>query len=209
MSYPGKLIVVKGPDGAGKTDLCGALAESLRDSGHQVLELREPGGCPLSEHIRGILKGETAPGALTDSRAEALLFAASRAELVATVIRPALERGIYVLCDRFIHSSLVYQGIARGLPVEEVRQLSTFATDGLKADRVLCLTVSKDVASQRMKKRDGEVGDRIEEGTNKDTIREWYGRLGELDSHQLVTIDADGSRQGTLTSSLAALADLL
>ena len=89
----GWFIVVEGADGVGKTLLCQNLAEALRGRGLDVLELREPGGCRLAEHLRNILKGSELAGALTDARAEALLFAAARAQLVAEIVRPALRRG--------------------------------------------------------------------------------------------------------------------
>ena len=211
MSLSGKIIVIEGSDGSGKSTLCTSLAQAIRDRGDfpEVLEIREPGGCELGEHIRGILKGSTIPGALTDPRAEALLFAAARAELTATVIRPALERGALVICDRGIGSSLIYQGLARGLSVDMIREISLFATDDLKVDRVVALQVSAEAAQERMTARDGEGRDRIEEALSAQTLRDGYARLKDLSPHEVVEVSAEGSPDEVLGLTLEAIEDLL
>lgn len=210
--------MVEGPDGAGKTDLCAGDPETnfqgLTDTlstayDLEVVLLREPGGCELSEHLRGILKGWTVPGALSSYRAEALLFAAARAQLVEEVVRPALERGAWVVLDRFIGSSVVYQGLARGLSVADIKHISAFATSDLHVDRVLALQVSPEVSSARRRERDGATGDRIEESTSASIIRDGYADLKHLDPHEVVEVCADGSREETLALCVSALADLL
>jgi dTMP kinase len=209
-NYPGKLIVIEGADGAGKTDLCAALALALRTRGDisEVLEIREPGGCEFSEHARLILKGELIAGALTSHRAEALLFAAARAQLAEEVLRPALARGAIIICDRYIGSSIVYQGLARGIAVKDIIDISLFASDNLHVDRVLALQVSEATAASRRGVRD-LGGDRIEDSTDKQVIRDGYANLKDLDPHEVIEISGEGSREDTLRLCLHAITDLL
>ena len=129
-------VSLEGPDGVGKTTQAALLAERLRGDGLEVVQCREPGGTELGERVRDLLLDRAV---VMGDRAEALLFAAARAEIVERVIAPALERGAWVVCDRFIDSSIVYQGIARGLGVEPIRDASLFATAGLLPARTLVL----------------------------------------------------------------------
>ena len=126
----GRLITVEGLDGAGKTTLVDGLARALRALGQDVELLREPGGVVLSERIRALVKD---PALAVDPRAEALLYAAARAQLVAERLEPLLAGGRWVLLDRFVDSSLAYQGAGRGLGVDDVRRLNAFATGDLRA----------------------------------------------------------------------------
>ena len=134
---PGLFIVFEGIDGSGKSTQIARLAEHMRDRERTVVLTREPGGTPAAEAIRAIVLDPAHAG--LDDRAEALLFAAARAEITQEVIAPALERGAWVVCDRFIDSSLVYQGIARGLGVEPIREVSLFATGGVLPARTLVM----------------------------------------------------------------------
>src|SRR5215208_3509863 len=145
----GVLITVEGVDGAGKTTLVAGLSAALEERG-PVVVLREPGGVELSERIRELLKD---PALDIDPRAEALLYAAARAQLVAEQLRPLLESGTTVLLDRFVDSSLAYQGAARGLGVEEIRTLNAFGTGGLTPDRTLLLRIDPAAGL-------GRIGDR-------------------------------------------------
>jgi dTMP kinase len=129
-------VSLEGPDGVGKTTQAALLAERLRATGLEVVQCREPGGTELGERVRAVLLD---PQVTMGDRAEALLFAAARAEITQEVIAPALERGAWVVCDRFIDSSLVYQGIARGLGVEPIRDVSLFATGGVLPARTLVM----------------------------------------------------------------------
>jgi dTMP kinase len=131
------LISFEGIEGAGKSSQVARLADELRRAGRKVLVSREPGGTPTGERVRGILLDPD--GSPMHPRTEALLFAAARAEHVEGVIGPALARGEVVLCDRYVHSSLAYQGAARGLGVSEIERLNRWATAGLWPDLVVLL----------------------------------------------------------------------
>jgi dTMP kinase len=152
----GRLIAFEGVEGAGKSTQLELLRQALEKAGHRVLATREPGGTTAGEQIRSVLLDR---GSMVDPRAEALLFAAARAQLVEQVIRPALERGETVLCDRYLHSSLAYQGVARGLGLEPVAAINAFATGGLLPDLVVLLVVDPAEGLSRVR---GER-DRIED----------------------------------------------
>nr|MDD6336024.1 dTMP kinase [bacterium] len=143
----GCLVTLEGMDGAGKFTHVALLAKALEDMGYEVVLTREPGGCPLAEAIRELLLSTAYSG--MSPRAEALLYAAARAEHVEQVIRPALERGAVVICDRFIDSSLAYQGYARGLGEEAVMQANRLALDGLMPDVTLYLRLAESDAHGR------------------------------------------------------------
>jgi dTMP kinase len=136
MGDPGRLIAFEGVEGSGKSTQLELLRRALEGRGREVVVTREPGGTPAGERVRALLLD---PGVELRPRAEALLFAAARAELVEAVIRPALERGAVVLCDRYLDSSLAYQGEARGLGRDPVAQVNRFATGGLVPDLVVLL----------------------------------------------------------------------
>jgi dTMP kinase len=152
MAYNGRFIVIEGGAGAGKSRLLAALGERLGASGREVVLTREPGGTPLGEQIRSLVLRDYA---LDDHLAELLLFEASRAHLVATVIQPALERGAVVLCDRFSASSVAYQGYGRGLGREVVERANAIATGGLAPDLTLLLDLPVQAGLAR---RAGEGG---------------------------------------------------
>lgn len=177
-------ISFEGVDGSGKTTQVALLADSLRGEGRDVVATREPGGTPAGERIRELLLegGEIAPWT------EAALFTAARAQLVDEVIRPALARGADVICDRYIDSSLAYQGIARGLGVERVLELNLLATSGLLPDRTFFLAISPEDTTGR---KDAEP-DRIErEGDEFAAIvDQGYRELAAIFAKRVVTIDA-------------------
>ena len=177
-------ISSEGVDGSGKTTQVALLADSLREEGREVVATREPGGTPAGERIRELLLegGEIAPWT------EAALFAAARAQLVDEVIRPALARGADVISDRYIDSSLAYQGIARGLGVERVLELNLLATSGLLPDRTFFLAIPPEDTAGR---KDAEP-DRIErEGDEFAAIvDQGYRELAAVFAKRVVTIDA-------------------
>lgn len=153
-------ISFEGPDGSGKSTQIERLAADLRDSGFEVVTVREPGGTPAGERIRGILLGE-GPDLRVDPRADALLFNASRAQLVADVIEPALARGAIVIADRFADSTLAYQGYGSGLPLDALRAIISFATAGRTPDLTLLLDLS---AEQGLARKSGSGRTRFEDG---------------------------------------------
>jgi len=154
MATSGLFVVLEGGDGCGKSTQAQLLVSRLRDLGREVVATREPGATEAGAAIRSLVLG----GGDLDPRAEALLIAADRAQHVAEVVRPALERGAVVVSDRYIPSSLAYQGVARGLGVDEIARLSEWATEGLAPDLVVVLDVA---AGQAASRRDGPE-DRME-----------------------------------------------
>lgn len=148
----GFFIVFEGGEGAGKSTQEGLLADALTARGHTVVRTREPGGTPAAEAIRAIVLSPEHAG--LDPRAEALLFAAARGEHVARVIRPALERGDVVICDRYLDSSVAYQGFARGLGPRRVRDLSLWATGDLLPDLTVVLDIDPVEGLARFDERD-------------------------------------------------------
>jgi dTMP kinase len=160
-----RFIVFEGGEGAGKSTQSAALADYLQARGHEVLCTREPGGTPAAEAIRSVLLDPANAG--LDDRAEALLFAAARGDHAARVIRPALERGEIVISDRYLDSSVAYQGVARGLGAERVAELSLWATGGLVPDLTIVLDVDPALGLARV------VGpDRLESEP-----LEWHARV--------------------------------
>lgn len=157
-THPGVFIVFEGGDGSGKTTQAKILVDDLIRRGYDAMFTREPGDGELGESIRSILLNTKAQ---IDPRAEALLFAADRAQHVAAVVRPALARGVIVVCDRYIDSSIAYQCGGRGLDEHDVASISAWASEGLVPDVTVVLDVDDDVAEARRSQRSGG-GDRIE-----------------------------------------------
>jgi len=202
----GRLITIEGLDGAGKTTLAEGLAGALRAGGRAVELLREPGGVELSERIRSLVKD---PSLRVDARAEALLYAAARAQLVAERLSPLLDAGTWVLLDRFIDSSLAYQGGGRGLGVDEVRAINLFGTGGLRPDRTLLLRVDGATRAARQAVR-GEAPDRLErEGDGFfEAIGAAYDELAAAEPERFRVLDAGASPDAVLAAALAAVSDL-
>jgi len=161
MTTPGKFITFEGPEGGGKSTQLRRLAAALEQAGRRIVCTREPGGTPAGEAIRDILQHDKAGGPICPA-AEALLFAASRAQLVRQVIRPALARGDWVLCDRFADSTTAYQGYGRGLPLAQVLAINAFALDGTLPDLTILLDLPVGDGLARLARRAGGAKDRIE-----------------------------------------------
>ena len=195
------LITVEGLDGAGKTTLIAALARELEARGAPVLVLREPGGVEVSERIRALLAD---PALEIDPRAEALLYAAARAQLVAEQLRPLLDGGRTVLLDRFVDSSLAYQGAGRGLGIEQIRALNEFATGGLRPDRTLLLRIDPERGLARIS---GRAADRLESSGQAffAAVAEAYDALAAAEPDRIAVIDASQPPEAVLADALAAL----
>ncbi|HEX7196461.1 MAG TPA: dTMP kinase [Candidatus Limnocylindria bacterium] len=153
MTAGGRFITLEGPEGSGKTTASRHLAEWLRARGVPTMLTHEPGGTPLGDEVRRIVLHMRGMSDDLDPRADALLFAAGRAQHVATVIRPALERGEWVVCARYIDSSLAYQGAGYGNDMADLRRLQEFATAGLRPDLTLLLDLPVDVGLERTRRR--------------------------------------------------------
>jgi dTMP kinase len=205
----GRFISLEGGEGTGKSTQLKALGEALRARGLDVVETREPGGSPGAEAIRRLLL-EGGDDRWTPE-AEALLFAAARADHVARTIVPALQRGAWVLSDRFLDSSLAYQGGAAGIGIDTVRKLHEIGSHGFLPDRTLLLELPPEAVSERLSVRDAEGSDRIGGRANEfhQRVAQVFLELAEGEPKRFRRIDAGGSAQDVTTRLLAALADLL
>ncbi len=200
----GYFIAFEGGDGAGKTTHLQRLGAELAAEGVPVVTTREPGGTPLGREIRElVMHGETS----IDPRAEALLYAADRAQHIAAVVQPALAEGTTVITDRYIDSSVAYQAAGRGLAPEDIRGLSTWATDGLLPDVTMVLDLDTDVAVRRR----GADRDRIEKAGQEfhDQVINHYRQAAAADPDRYYLIDADQNIDDVYGDIVAALVESL
>jgi dTMP kinase len=182
-------VTFEGPDGAGKSTQVSLTASRLENAGCQIVVTREPGGTPLGERVRSVLldPGESP----MVPRAEALLMTAARAQHVSEVIEPALNRGAIVLCDRFVDSTLAYQGAGRGLPIEELRSLQTFAIDALQPDLTILLDIPARAGIER-RLTSGAPMNRLDQDeiAFHERVREWYVEAARSDPGRWLSFDA-------------------
>jgi len=203
----GRLITIEGLDGAGKTTLASGLVAALRERGIDAHALREPGGVALAERVRAVVKD---PELRVGARAEALLYAAARAQLVEEAVRPLLDAGAWVVLDRFLDSSLAYQGAGRGLGIDAVRAINLFGTGGLQPDRTLLLRIDPVQGRARQAGR-GEAPDRLEREADAffRTIATAYDELAAAEPERIRVLDATLPPAAVLSGALDAMADLL
>jgi dTMP kinase len=205
----GIFISVEGPEGAGKTTVINQIVKELKNRGTDVVQTREPGGIGIAEQIRSVIlnKENTA----MDARTEALLYAAARRQHLVEKVMPAVERGAVVLCDRFIDSSLAYQGHARGLGMDEVASINAFATDGMMPELTLLFDVSPEVGLARIHRHDGREVNRLDlEGLSfHEKVREGYLLLAERDAGRIVVIDAAAEEAAVFQAALAQIEKVL
>jgi dTMP kinase len=205
----GRFITLEGGEGVGKSTQLKRLAEAISARGYQVTTTREPGGSPGAEAIRTLLM--TGSDDRWSARAEALLFAAARADHVEKTILPALETGSWVLCDRFIDSTRAYQGGAGGLADADIMAIHMVGSEALLPDRTLLLDLPPNVGAERTARRDQGVRDRMGSKAS-----DYYSRVGarfrtlaEDEPERFRVINADASEEAVTASLMAALDDLL
>lgn len=205
----GLFVVLEGGEGVGKTTQWTRLGETLRAVGHEVVAVREPGGTPAGDAIRALLLD---PASQLGAESEALLFAASRAQLVRDVIRPALARGAVVLVDRFLLSTYAYQGAGRGLPLPALRGVNKVATGGLAPDLTLLLSVPLDTANarltargaaDRMEQEDRAFHERVRAAFDAALAPEWQADHPEIGP--VVAVDAEAAADVVTSRCLDAL----
>lgn len=190
----GRFITLEGPEGSGKTTAARHLADWLRRRGVPTVLTHEPGGTPLGEEVRRIVLHMRGMSDDLDPRADALLFAAGRAQHVASVIRPALERGEWVVCARFLDSSLAYQGGGYGNDLDELRRLQYFATYGLVPDLTLLLDLPVELGLERTRRRrEWNRFEDTEELAFFEQVRAAYLRLAEEEPDRFRIIGASGT----------------
>ena len=201
------MITIEGIDGAGKTTLAASLRDALARRGLDVHLLREPGGVEASERVRELVKD---PAVRIGARAEALLYAAARAQLVEEAVQPLLDAGSWVLLDRFVDSSLAYQGAGRHLGVDQVRAINRFATGDLDPDRTLLLELEPALARERSHAR-LEGLDRLESEADDFFSRtdSAYRELAAADPSRIRVIDAGAPPDAVLEAALGALDGLV
>ncbi len=167
MTKIGKFITFEGPEGSGKSTQAAKLAERLKADGFEVIVTREPGGTAVGEAIRNILQHDSAGEGMPAST-EILLFEASRAALMETVIKPALDKGTWVICDRFSDSTTVYQGYGRGYDIDTLLSLNETATQGAEPDLTILLDLEVDESFKRLEKRNSEAGTELDRMERED-----------------------------------------
>lgn len=204
----GRFITLEGGDGVGKTTQAELLSAWLVEHGRTVLRTREPGGTDLGLRIREIVlheRGHVSP------RAEALLYAADRAHHVETVVRPAIARDEVVLQDRYIDSSVAYQGVARGLGSEHIRSVSEWAADGLAPDLTILLDLDVTVGRARVAAARGDTFDRLESEAEAfhESVRRAFLDMAAAEPDRFLVVDAGGSTEDVQRAIRAAVAPLV
>ncbi|MBT2690800.1 dTMP kinase [Bacillus sp. ISL-47] len=186
----GMFITIEGPEGAGKTTIISLLAKRLGAEGYKILQTREPGGIEIAEQIRGVILDKN--NTKMDPRTEALLYAAARRQHLIEKVKPALEKGYVILCDRFIDSSLAYQGYARGLGIEEVFSINSFAIEGMMPKLTLYFDIEPEAGLERINQHKGREVNRLdlEKLDFHHKVREGYLKLMNLYPDRIYKIDA-------------------
>jgi len=205
----GFFVTVEGGEGAGKTTAIRSIEQVLTQAGYEVVVTREPGGIAIAEQIREVILDKS--NVTMDGRTEALLYAAARRQHLVEKVMPALKAGKAVLCDRFIDSSLAYQGYARGLGIDEIFEINRFAIDGTMPDLTLFLDVSPEVGLARIHaNRDREVNRLdLEALSFHERVRAGYRQLLERFPDRIVRVDADQSEADVIRALMDVVTDRL
>jgi dTMP kinase len=201
----GWFLTIEGGEGAGKTTLIEELSCSLTAQGYQVLTTREPGGIPIAEQIRGVILDKR--NTMMDARTEALLYAAARRQHLIEKVIPAIKDGKLVICDRFVDSSLAYQGYARGLGMDAVRSINDFAIDGIMPDLTLWMDISPEEGLSRIHQGDDREINRLDlEGLSfHKLVREGYVELMKREPDRIVRIDAEREPAIVLNNAIVVI----
>lgn len=191
----GMFITLEGGEGSGKTTMIGELAEILEQQGIPYITTREPGGIEIAEKIRAVILNPQHTA--MDPRTEALLYAAARRQHLAEKVEPALAEGTFVICDRFIDSSLAYQGYARGLGIEEVLSINLFATQGRMPDITFYMDIEPRLGLARISATQGREVNRLdlEELSFHEQVRQGYQQVAAMYPERIQVIDASGSKR--------------
>ncbi|HSP22521.1 MAG TPA: dTMP kinase [Planococcus sp. (in: firmicutes)] len=205
----GYLITLEGGEGSGKTSILKMMADILGQRGHQIVCTREPGGIEIAEQIRRVILDRD--NSSMDPRTEALLYAAARRQHLVEKVIPALEAGKIVLCDRYIDSSLAYQGHARGLGIEEIYTINKFAINDYMPDLTLYFDVEPHVGLARIEKDAGREVNRLDVESMKfhKAVREGYQILVGQYPDRIQVIDAGNSIEKVLEDALAVVAGFM
>ncbi len=205
----GKFIALEGGEGAGKSTQARLVAEALRARGLEVVITREPGGTQGAEAIRNLVLHAEGEG--WGPRAEALLFAAARSDHVEKLIRPAIERGTWVICDRYLDSSRAYQGGGGGLSDADIRTLHAIGSEGLLPDLTLLFEVSPEISATRLARRDVDGTDRIggREAAYHARVADAFARFADAEPSRFARIDGNGTPDETSALAMAALEPLI
>jgi dTMP kinase len=208
----GVFITLEGPDGAGKSSQAEALAARLRSAAGEVVLTREPGGTVLGEHVRQLLLGVNAPE--RTPLVDALLFNAARQQLVVEVVRPALERGAWVICDRYADSTLAYQGYGAGIPLADLHRLADVATGGLRPDRTVLFDLPVEAGLARRSGGPGAQLTRFEVAHQHGVdfhrrVRQGFLEMARSEPERWRIIDASAAPHAVAAAAWAAIEDLL
>ena len=208
MSY-GIFITIEGPEGAGKSTIINMLAMQLKSEGYPVLQTREPGGIDIAEQIRRVI---LAPENIAmDSRTEALLYAAARRQHLIEKVKPALEKGAVILCDRFIDSSLAYQGFARGLGIDEVFTINQFAIENMMPKLTLYFDIEPEKGLERINQHKGREINRLDLETIEfhKKVRDGYHQLMLRFPNRIYQIDASAPLETVYTQALNKIREFI
>ncbi len=205
--HKGLFITFEGNDGSGKTTISKKVYEALLEKGYPVIYTREPGGIEIAEKIRTIILDPNHTA--MDARCEALLYAASRRQHLIEKVLPALEIGKIVLCDRFIDSSLAYQGIGRGIGIDEVLKINQFAIESHMPDATFFLSVSLDTGMQRVNARGNLDRMDLEANDFHHRVAEGYEKVKEMFAERMIEIDAEADMETVFQATLDKCEELI
>ena len=205
----GMLITFEGPDGSGKSSVLQEVAKRLEAKGKEVVITREPGGVPIAEKIRQVILDPENKG--LDEKTELLLFVAARRQHLAERVLPALQAGKVVLMDRFIDSSVAYQGYGRGLSVFDINWLNDYATDGVRPNFTLYFDLDVELGLERIAQSEHRVPDRLDQEDLDwhQRVREGYLSILEQEPERFIKIDASQSLEDVIQASLNILEEKL